>query len=112
MVAKLTFSNVAFVQSSTQEVRVALDQTFDIVLEQVAEESESLRWSTIGDAITDVREATTGLSARVKATAVGKGEIQLQSANREVVFWLAIDVYNAAEAVSADARELGDEPRA
>lgn len=112
MKARLTFHKaVEFVQTSTQSVRVALGQRFDVNMIELDEEVGLLRIATIGDAITDVTEATDATSAVVKATAVGDGEIQLQDTNRGVVFWLGIQVYNAAEAVSADVRELGDEQR-
>lgn len=113
MKARLTFKRaVEFVQTSTQSIRVALGQQFDVNLIELEEATGPLRIATIGDAITDVSEAPNSLSAVVKATAVGAGEIQLQDENRGVVFWLGIEVYNPAEAVSADVRELGDEPRA
>lgn len=111
MVARLTFENVGFVQTSTQSIRVAMSpKPFSIVIEG-AEEGSVLRIASIGDKITKLDEAEDGLSASVTATAVGTGEIQLQDADRKVVFWLGIEVYNAAEAVAVTVREIADEPR-
>lgn len=111
MEARLTFDNVAFVQTSTQSIRVAMSpKPFAIVFEG-AEGEGPVRIASIGDKITKMDEATDGLSASVTATAVGTGEIQLQDADRKVVFWLGIEVYNAAEAVSVTVRELANEPR-
>ena len=110
MVARLTFPNVDFVQGSGQKVRVALGEKFGVALEQVPD-GAALSWATVADPVTDLREATDKASANVEATAVGKGEIQIQGSDREVVFYLEVEVYNAAEAVSATAREVSDEPR-
>ncbi len=110
MKATLTFDNVEFGQDNGQTVRVALGQKFKMVLGGVADVA-SLRWATIGDPVTDLREAADGMSAGVEATNIGAGEIQLQAPDRSVQFYLIVEVYNASEAVSASVREIADEPR-
>jgi len=110
MKATLTFDNVEFGQDNGQTVRVALGEKFKMTLGGVAD-GASLKWATVADPVTDLREAADGMSAEVEATNIGAGEIQLQNPDRSVQFYLVVEVYNASEAVSASVREIADEPR-
>ncbi len=101
---------VEFTLGSEQPIRVALNQPFTMKLIDAGEE---LRWATIGDAITRLQERPDGLSADVVATAIGKGEIQLQGIDRGIRYWVELEVYDkAAEATRLDVGAGVKEPLA
>ena len=95
MTARLTFDNVEFVQNSEQTVRVRQGQGFDLAMEDVGDPS-AYDFATKRDPVLTVvdNESLSQLGARVTADKPGKSEIQVQDANRQVVFWLGIEVYN------------------
>lgn len=91
MTARLTFDNVEFIQSSEQSVRVRQGQKFQLAFLEVPEEG-GMQVATIEDRVLQV-DPKLGFF-EVTALVTGDSEIQLQSASRTVIFWLAIEVYN------------------
>jgi hypothetical protein len=97
MKATLTFGNVSFSQENAQTINVLLGEEFTMSVDG----DETIVWATVGDAITKVEEGQLAdRTVKVTATLIGSGEIQVQSPDRSVVYWIALNVYTD-EAVSA-----------
>lgn len=99
MNARLTFENVIFEQGSEMTVHVQKGQRFDLALMDTAPDAELL-FATTRDKVLQVDE-TSAYAVDVKALSVGYSEIQVQSTDRAVQFWISVHVYDPAEAVSA-----------
>lgn len=92
MTTRITFPNVEFFAApSGQALRVLLGETFTVQLDGEAEGSP-IKWATVNDAALELTE-TAPDTVRVKASAVGPAEIQVQL-NRQVQYYLSVEVYS------------------
>lgn len=100
MRAHLSFPGaVEFDQVSTQTVTVFKGQSFGMEILPEGEDS-NLRMATTSDRVLSVNEGNAPLVYVVNADNEGDSELQLQSPDRTVVFWLLIKV------VTQEARSL------
>lgn len=97
----VAFENVEFNQDSTDIIRVRKGDDFTL---SIIDPVGPFQWATAKrDIVLNVDESPDGLSAKVKASAVGMSEIQLQDDSRDVKFWIAIDVFDPLMVVALNA---------
>ena len=106
MNADLKFPNVEFYGApSGQSVRVKAGELFSVTLNDAP---EGATWATTKDPVLDVSDS--GTMAVVKAHTPGSSEIQIQVA-RDVVMWIAVEVFNPDEAASLGISAGSAEPK-
>lgn len=99
MKATLEFEGVVeFDQSSTQMVTVRQGKAFNITFTEFdADQLAGMCIATTADPVLSVIEdgrANGHLGMLVKAERFGVSEIQVQGPDREILFWLTIQVFN------------------
>ena len=91
MKANIIFDNVKAYDVSMFDVK--LDQEFKIDLLEV-EEGTFIKWFANNDTVLAINVAEDGLSAKLKATSIGKCEIQLQNTDKQIIQSLQVAVYD------------------
>lgn len=106
MNADLKFGNVEFYGApSGQRVRVKAGEVFGVTLNEAP---EGATWATTKDPVLDVSDS--GTTAVVKAHTPGNSEIQIQ-VERDVQFYLTVEVFNPDEAASLGVTAGSPQPK-